>query len=170
MAYLNLDQNIQLTLGFLKVIRLQLSNPVLFGWNPGAAAENTAARTALRSLGSRAAAAAEAGPLAERLAAEVSGLPGNKFQKFLEAVRRLSLLRGVPQQVKADAVEEVAKRLGLEVGGQGAVSGGRIIIAAKDARTALQVAADGSITFGKARIVGSAIEIVNPSPIRPLLP
>lgn len=163
---LNQEQTIQLTLGFLKVIRLQLLNPVLFGWNPGAAAEGTA----LRSLGRVTTISADAATLGERFAAEVSGLQGNALQKFLEAVRRLSLLRGVPQQVKADAVVEIAKRLGLEVGGQSAVSGGRILIAAKDARTALQVAADGSITFGRARIVGNAIEIVNPTPIRPLVP
>lgn len=80
-ALLNQEQAIAMSLGILRVIRLQLYNPVLFGWSPSAAAESAAAKTALRLLARRAAAAGvEAAPIAERLAAEVSGLPGHPPQ------------------------------------------------------------------------------------------
>lgn len=163
--YLNQQQMISLSLGILQVINLQLYNPVLFGW--AAAAENATARTALSALARRVA-SEDAVKLGERLAAEVSGMEGNAFQRFLEAVRRLGLVRGVTAQVKADAVQVIAKQFELEVGGQSAASGGRILIAAKDARTMLQVANDGSIMFGRCRIVGATLEIVDAVPIRPL--
>jgi hypothetical protein len=62
----------------------------------------------------------------------------------------------------------IAKELGLDVGGQSAAAG-KVIVAAKDGRTALQVAAHSSITFGRVRIVGVRVEIVNPLPIRPFV-
>lgn len=171
MALLNQEQMISFSIGVLKVIRLQLLNPVLWGWSAaGEAAEGAAARTALRLAPRGAAITVDATAVGGRFASEVSALRVGQFQKFLEAVRRLSMMRGVSPQVKADAVEVIAKQLGLEVGGQSIASGGRILIAAKDARTVLQVAADGTIMFGRARIVGATIEIVNPMAIRPLVP
>jgi hypothetical protein len=167
-ATLNLEQNIFLTLGFLKVIQLQLLNPVLFGWAPGAAADG-AGSVALRSLARRGAVAAgDASTLAARVGSEVSSLPANRFQQFLEAARRISIAGGVSPSVKADAIEAVAQRLGLEVGGRSAMQGGRILIVAKDARTALQVAADGAVSFGRVTINGGVLDIVDPVTIRAL--
>ncbi|MFZ0417409.1 MAG: hypothetical protein WAM04_04850 [Candidatus Sulfotelmatobacter sp.] len=166
-ATLNLEQNIFLTVGFLKVIRLQLFNPVLFGWAPGSVADG-AGSIALRGLAPRAAVATvDATSLAARVGSEVSSLPVNPFLKFLEAARRISLA-AVPPNVKADAIEAVAQRLGLEVGGRSVVAGGRILVVAKDARTAFQIAADGSVSFGKVVINGGKLDVVNPTAIRAL--
>jgi hypothetical protein len=169
-AILNQEQVIYLALGVLNVIRLQLLNPVLFGWSPGATAEGAASRVLARSAVRRALITPDSTALAARFASEVTGLPASRFQQFLEAVRRLSQVSGVSPQVKADAITEIAKRLGLEVGGQSVQQGGRILIVAKDARTALQVAADGSITFGRVRITGATLDIVDPVPIRVFKP
>jgi hypothetical protein len=168
--FLNQEQMISLSLGILKVINLQLYNPVLFGWSASAVAESTAGKTVLSAIARRAAITVDATTLGERLATEVAGLDAKALQKFLEAVRRLGMTRGVPPQVKADAIEVIARELGLDVGGQSMGAGGKILVAAKDGRTALQVAADGSITFGKATIVGLKLQIVNPIPIRPFVP
>jgi hypothetical protein len=166
-ATLNLEQNIFLTLGFLKVIQLQLMNPVLFGWAPGAAADG-ATSAALRGLARRSAVVTvDATTLAARVGSEVSSLPVNRFQQFLEAARRISLA-GASPATKADAIEAVAQRLGLEVGGRSAMQGGRILIVAKDAKTALQIAADGSVSFGRVVINGGVIDIVEPVTIRAL--
>ena len=166
-ATLNLEQNIFLTLGFLKVIQLQLMNPVLFGWAPGAAADG-ASSAALRGLARRSAVVTvDATTLAARVGSEVSSLPVNRFQQFLEAARRISLA-GASPATKADAIEAVAQRLGLEVGGRSAMQGGRILIVAKDAKTALQIAADGSVSFGRVVRNGAVLDIAEPVTIRAL--
>jgi hypothetical protein len=159
-----------MSIGVLNVLKLQLMNPVLFGWAPAAEADS-AGSAALRLLSRRAAVAAsgDAAALSARLFSEVSTLPVNRFLQFLEGARRLSLM-AVPPQVKADAIELLAQRLGLEVGGRAVVQGGRILIVAKDARTALQVATDGSVTFGRVKMSGGVIDIVDPAPIRALKP
>jgi len=170
MDVLNQDQMICMALGVLRVLQLQLMNPVLFGWSPAAKAEGPSAEV-LRALARRGAVAtADAAQLAAKLASEVSSLPVNRFLRFLEAARRLSLMRAIPPQVKAEAIEALAERLGLEVGGRAIMQGGRILVVAKDARTALQIASDGSITFGRAKMVGTTIEIIDPVPIRALKP
>jgi hypothetical protein len=60
----------------------------------------------------------------------------------------------------------MAKRLGLEVGAQAAAKGGRILLIAKDGKTALQIAFEGTISFG--RFSTKTLDIVNPVAIRPL--
>ena len=167
---LNLDQMVSMSLGILNVLKLQLMNPVMFGWAPAAEAD-TAGSAALRILSRRAAVAAsgDAAAISARLFSEVSALPVNRFLQFLEGARRLSVL-AVPPQVKADAIELLAQRLGLEIGGRAVVQGGRILIVAKDAKTALQIATDGSVSFGRVKITGGIIDIVDPAPIRALKP
>lgn len=170
MTVLNQQQMLQFASGVLRVIQLQLMNPVLFGWSSRAAAEGAAGRAILRSLAPRSASiAADATALSEQVFAQVGRFQVNRFQQFLEAARRLSLMKDVPPQVKADALEAIAGRLGLEVGGRSVALGGRILIVAKDARSALQIAADGSITFGRLRLGANAtLEIINPTAIRAL--
>ena len=165
--YLNQEQMISFSIGILNVIKLQLYNPVLFGW--AASAENAAAKTALSALAKRVV-TQDAATLGTRLASEVAGLEGNAFQRFLEAVRRLGVVRGVSPQVKADAIQVIAKQFELEVGGQAVASGGRILIAAKDARTILQVAQDGSIMFGRCKIVGTNVRNRKSRPDPPARP
>lgn len=63
--YLNQEQMISFSLGVLKVIKLQLYNPVLFGW--GASAESAAAKTTLGALAKRVV-TQDAAALGERLA------------------------------------------------------------------------------------------------------
>ena len=166
-AELNLSQTIYMALGVLNVIKLQLANPVLFGWSPAATAESTASAALLRSIARRSVVAtADATALTGRLFGEVSSLPATSLQKFLEGARRLSLISGVSPEMKADAIQLLAKRLGLEIGGQSVMEGGRIVIAAKDGRTALQIAIDGAITFGRTQFVAKGIDILNPTTIR----
>ena len=167
-ATVNLEQNIFLTLGFLKVIQLQLLNPMLFGWSAAATADG-AGSIALRALARRGAVVTADGTTpAARVGSEVSSLPVNRFQQFLEAARRISLAGGVSPSAKADAIEAIAQKLGLEVGGRSAMQGGRILLVAKDARTALQVAADGTVSFGRVTINGGVLDIVEPTAIRAL--
>src|SRR5438105_8820325 len=44
MQLVNEQQIVFMTVGFLKVLKLQLMNPIAFGWSPAAAAEGTAGR------------------------------------------------------------------------------------------------------------------------------
>jgi hypothetical protein len=46
------------------------------------------------------------------------------------------------------------------------MQGGRVLVIAKDARTALQVAADGTVQIGKFN--PKTLDIVSPTTIRPL--
>jgi hypothetical protein len=171
MAALNQDQMISMALGVLHVLQLQLANPVLFGWAPGATVDAGSAAL-LRTLARRSAVVSvDAAGLSARVGSEVAQIPVvNSLQKFLEAARRISLMGGVPPNVKADAIEALADRFGLEMGGRAAMPGGRIIIVAKDAKTALQIAADGGVSFGRVQIVNGTLDIVNPAAIRVLKP
>jgi hypothetical protein len=109
-----------------------------------------------------------AATVGKRLFDEVSGLAGTGLQRFLEFARRLSFVRGLSPDGKASLLLEYAARFGLDVGSRVAMPGGRILLIAKDARTALQIAADGTITFG--RFSTKTLDIVNPVAIRPLAP
>jgi len=150
MAMVNEAQMIYMATGFLRVFELQLMNPVAFGWS-AAAAPTTAARSALGRLALRRAlsVAPDAAAVGERLLGEVSGLGGAGFQRYLEFARRLSAVARISPQAKADLLVSLAPRFGLEVGGQAVVTGGRILVVAKDARSAFQIALDGTIKFGE---------------------
>ena len=104
--------------------------------------------------------------LGERLFTIVSALPGDKIQRYLEFARRLSFIPRLTSQQKADLLQTFAPRFDLDVGGQAPMPGGRILLVAKDGRTAFQIAADGTITFG--RFNQQTLDVVNPVPIRPL--
>jgi hypothetical protein len=93
-------------------------------------------------------------------------LGGSGFQRYLEFARRLSAVAGLSAKAKADLLVSAAARLGLDVGGQALMKGGRILVIAKDGKTALQVAMDGTITFG--RFNTATLDIANPTVIRTL--
>jgi hypothetical protein len=167
-AMLNEAQAIYMATGFLKVFQLQLMNPLLMGWS-AAATPTATARTALARLTVRRAAqtmAADAAGVGERIFGEVAGANGNSFQRFLELARRLSNTPGLSPQAKADLLAKLAPRLGIDIGSNAAMQGGRILMIAKDGRTALQIALDGTISFGRFNL--ATLDIVNAVPIRPL--
>lgn len=154
--------------GILNVASLRLLSPLGLGWGPRAAASSPA-RVALRRLSLQRGAVAvgtNAAAVGERLFAEVSRLGGTGLQRFLEFARRLSMVPGLTPQAKAALLERFAARFGLDVGGQIAKEGGRILLLAKDGKTAFQIAADGSITFGRFNL--QTLDIMNPTAIRPL--
>jgi hypothetical protein len=162
---LNEEQMVFLATGVLKVLSLQTLNPMM-GWGGvvSKSASNVLSRVALRK--GTAVVARDAAAVLDGLVQAVSKLPGTRLQRFFELARRLSAVRGLTPQAKADMLVEAAGRLGLEVGGQAVVQGGRVLVIAKDARTALQVAADGTIQIGK--FSTKTLDIVNPTAIRPL--
>jgi hypothetical protein len=168
MAMVNELQAIYMATGFLRVFEVQLLNPLIAGWAP-AAVESDAVRLALKRMALRKGAqvvAEDAAAVGERLLAEVGTLQGTGLQRYLELARRLSAVKGLNPQAKADLLVSLARRLGLDVGGQAAVKGGRILLIAKDGKSALQIALDGTITFGRFSI--ETLDIVNPAAIRPL--
>jgi hypothetical protein len=168
MAMVNELQAIYMVTGFLHVFEWQLLNPLIAGWAP-AAVESDAVRLAFTRMALRRGAqvvAEDAVAVGERLLAEVGAVRGTGLQRFLELARRLSAVKGLNPQAKADLLMSMARRLGLDVGGQATVKGGRILLVAKDAKSALQIAADGTITFGRFSI--ETLDIVNPAAIRPL--
>src|SRR5918996_750085 len=97
--------------------------------------------------------------MGERLSAIVSALPGTRFQHYLEFARRLSLIPRLTFQQKANLLQTFAPRFGLDVGGQARMPGGRILLVAKDGKTAFQIAADGRITFGRFNL--QTLDVVN---------
>lgn len=165
MNILNEEQMVFLATGMLKVLALQSLNPMM-GWGGivSKSAGGTLSRVALRKGAT--AVATDAAKVLERLLEAVAKLKGTPLQRFFEVARRLSSVRGLTPQAKADLLVEAAKRLGLEVGGQSVMQGGRVLVLAKDAKTALQVAADGTIQIGRFDL--KALDIVNPTAIRPL--
>lgn len=167
-AMLNEAQMIFMAIGILKVLDLQLMNPLLFGWSsaasPSGPVANALERLALRR--GAAAVAKDAASVGERLVAEVANLQGTGLQRYLEFARRLSLASGLTPRAKADLLVSLASRFGLDVGGQAAVSGGRILVIAKDGKTAFQIAADGAIAFGRFNV--ATLDIAGATSIRPL--
>ncbi len=166
-AFLNETQTIYMATGFLRVFELHLLNPLAFGWS-AAAAPTTSVRAALGRLAVRRTVrvAPAAATVGQRLVGEVSALGGTSLQRYLEFARRLSSVRTLSPTAKADLLVSAARRFGLEIGGQATVTGGRILVLAKDGKTAFQVALDGQITFG--RFNAATLDIVNPTVIRPL--
>ena len=166
-AFLNEAQMIYMATGFLQVLELHLLNPLALGWS-AAAAPTTSVRTALGRLAIRRTVrvAPAAATVGQRLLGEVSAVSGTSLQRYLEFARRLSSVRTLSPAAKADLLVSAARHLGLEVGGQATVAGGRILVLAKDGKTAFQVAMDGQITFG--RFNAATLDIVNPTVIRPL--
>ena len=169
-SYLNQAQMLFMMEGFTDVFALQLANPVLLGWGSGAALSSSTRQTLLRAGLRRGAVsvAVDAAAVGESLFAQTSRLGGTGFQRFLEFARRLSGTRGLSTSAKAGLLEGYAIRFGIEVGGQMAKEGGRILLIAKDGKTALQIVADGTITFGRFDL--AAMDIVNPTVIRALAP
>jgi hypothetical protein len=169
MAWLNEAQMIYMATGFLRVMQLQLLNPLAWGWSAAAAPTN-ATRNALARLSLRRGTQVivqDGAAVGERLLGEVAGLNGTGLQRYLEFARRLSATTGLSPQAKADLLMSVAPRLGLDVGGQAVVSGGRILLIAKDGKTAFQIDLDGTITFG--RFNTATLDIANATTIRPLV-
>jgi hypothetical protein len=162
---INEEQMVFLATGVLKVLALQTLNPVM-GW--GGVASKSATRVLSRVALRKGAAVVtkDAAAVLEGLLKAVGKLQGTALQKFFELARRLSAVRGLTPQVKADLLVQAAERLGLEVGGQAVMQGGRVLVIAKDARTALQVAADGTVQIGKFN--PKTLDIVSPTTIRPL--
>ncbi len=170
LAYVNEAQMIFMAIGFLKVAQLSLANPLTLevGW-AARAAVSTSAREALTKLAVRRLAlttAKEVAPIGERLAAESMAAGGTRFQQYLEFARRLGTTSGLSPQAKANLLESFAARFGLDVGGQAMKEGGRILLLAKDGRSAFQILADGSVSFGRFNL--KTLDIVDPQIIRAL--
>jgi hypothetical protein len=167
-AQVNETQLIFMSVGVLKVLQLNLMNPILMGWSP-AATTSQSTRTALTRMGLRRgglAIAETAAQVGERLYAEVNALNGTGLQKLLEFARRLGLERGLSVAQKAELLEATCARFGLDVGGRVPMSGGRFLVVAKDGKTALQIAADGGVTFGRFNLATG--DIANATAIRVL--
>jgi hypothetical protein len=169
MALLNEAQAIYIAIGFLRVFELHLMNPLAFGWSAAAAPTN-AVRGALGRMALRRGAGIilrDVAAVGEGLLGEVSELGGTGLQRYLEFARRLSAVNGLTPKAKADLLVSAASRLGLDVGGQALVKGGRVLVIAKDGKTAFQIAFDGTITFG--RFNTATLDIANPTVIRPFV-
>lgn len=170
LAYVNQEQAIFMATGFLKVIELQLMNPLAMGWSAGAKVSSETGSLLGRLRLSRAARVVvrDAETVAEKIFLEANAGTAREIQKYLEFARRLSSTTGLSPADKAALLQRYAQRFGLEVGGLAPKGGGRFILVAKDAKSAFEIAADGTIRFGRFSL--ETLDIANGLPIRPLQP
>ena len=147
--YLNQAQMVSAMEGFTKVMGQQLANPVLFGWGRNAIMSSTVRRSLLKAgvrSGVTTSAMTALISTVEALIIQVNQLQATTIQKLLEFARRLSGITMTTAQ-KARVLKQYAVRLGLDTGGLSTLTSGRMLLLAKDGKTALQIGLDGNIHF-----------------------